>query len=153
MPISLSDLQPGIKVIVPCYSDQGSYVGFFLEEYERSSYDECEAEVVCVSRYTSGDGMGPPIRWVTLLVSEGRDGWIISPIIEANASSAYHGQRGYRVPINNIIAIAGTPRPKKKVKKHNPVSILCRGCGTKYPWIVGTSKRAYVCLSCRKECL
>ena len=37
-------------------------------------------------------------------------------------------------------------KPAKPVK---PVYILCRACGKNFPWIKGTSKRGFVCSSCR----
>ena len=29
--------------------------------------------------------------------------------------------------------------------------VVCRGCGSKFPWTIGTSKRNYLCLPCRES--
>ena len=43
----------------------------------------------------------------------------------------------------NLLGHLGKYKPRKP--------IICRACGLKSEWIVGTSRKAFVCKSCRSE--
>jgi|ERR1035437_7883391 hypothetical protein len=44
------------------------------------------------------------------------------------------------------VLVSSKHKPRKVRKE---VKIVCRGCGAQSKWIVGTSKRSYVCPLCR----
>jgi hypothetical protein len=37
----------------------------------------------------------------------------------------------------------------RRAKGFKKTFLNCRGCGSKKEWVVGTSKRSYVCIACR----
>ena len=126
-----STLKPGDKIIVTGVN--GEIVDLYDAPENTLGYKEVETIFVCDSNWNHTGS------YVIVLKP---DGWLIRAG-EINAPKKFHEERGYRILKTSILR-AVNPRPARK-----PMLIICRGCGSKFSWTVGTSKRAYLCRGCR----
>jgi|ERR1035437_3975402 hypothetical protein len=134
MSINLRSLVIGDRVVVLTY--QRKIIDSRLSEYrDQFFYGSIETTFVGVS--TANE----PIVIKTV---DGSDtGWRLGNNYPY-APTHYLNERCWRIPIENILSVVG-----RRQRKQKPVFITCRACGSKFPWIVGTSKRSYICPPCR----
>lgn len=131
MPLS-ECLRPGDRITV-AGSAGGTIYGFatFISSVVETTF-------VCYSNYVDAN------EYVMVLYDHGH---VLSDYMDdENIPDEYRNMIGYRIPLVNVKELISQLKPRKPRK---PISVVCRGCGSKFPWNKGTSKRNYVCLPCR----